>query len=164
MSTFSRGALRFSSSVFQPNHKFSRSLFTNAAVKRTPIRTGVYATAFVLSTGLLAVYYLDARSALHRYFLTPLLRHAVDAETSHKIAVKVLKGGLGPRDPLPDDQRLECKVNINASNHVYPSEKYLSSCGTKSYRILLDWLLDLIRMGRPSTVSCTKHQTYDALL
>lgn len=80
------------------------------AMRRSPARSGLYATAFVLSTGLLVAYYFDARSALHRYFLTPLLRHALDAETGHKVAVKVLKSGLGPRDPLPDDQRLEFKV------------------------------------------------------
>lgn len=71
---------------------------------------GLYATAFALSTGLFAVYYFDARSALHRYILTPILRHTLDAETGHKVAVKVLRSGLGPRDPLPDDQRLKAEV------------------------------------------------------
>jgi len=64
----------------------------------------------VLSTGLLAVYYFDARSAIHRYFLTPVLRYALDAETGHKVAVKVLRSGLGPRDPVPDDEKLKFEL------------------------------------------------------
>ncbi|KAF8817543.1 hypothetical protein BYT27DRAFT_7199076 [Phlegmacium glaucopus] len=89
----------------------TRSLFTaSTQVKRTPIRTAVYTTAFVLSAGLLAVYYSDARSALHRYVLTPLLRNAFDPETGHKIAVKVLKSGLAPRDLTKDDKVLNCQI------------------------------------------------------
>ncbi|KAG5353800.1 hypothetical protein C0989_001917 [Termitomyces sp. Mn162] len=86
-------------------HSHSRSLST--ASSSSPIRRGIYATAFVISTGLFAVYYFDARSALHRYILTPALRHTLDAELGHKIAVKVLKSGLGPRDPCSDDSRLK---------------------------------------------------------
>ncbi|KAF8159658.1 dihydroorotate dehydrogenase [Crassisporium funariophilum] len=89
----------------------TRSLFTKSApVKRTPIRTGIYATAFVLSTGIFAVYYFDARSALHRYVLNPFLRNVLDAETSHKFAVKALKAGLAPKDPVKDDERLKCRI------------------------------------------------------
>ncbi|KAG6891211.1 hypothetical protein C0995_008463 [Termitomyces sp. Mi166 len=83
----------------------SRSLSTPSP--RPAVRTGIYATAFVVSTGLFAVYYFDARSALHRYILTPALRHTLDAELGHKVAVKVLKSGFGPRDPCPDDPRLK---------------------------------------------------------
>jgi dihydroorotate dehydrogenase len=64
----------------------------------------------VLSTGLIAVYYFDARSAIHRYLITPALRYAFDAETGHKIAVKVLGSGLGPKDPVPDDEKLQSEV------------------------------------------------------
>lgn len=77
---------------------------------RSPVRTGLYTTAFVLSAGVFAVYYFDARSALHRYFLTPVLRQTLDAETGHKLAVKTLKSGFAPKDPVPDDSRLKCKV------------------------------------------------------
>ena len=99
--TFIRSSLR----------KQARSLFTpSAPVKRTPVRTVVYTTAFVLSAGLFAVYYSDARSALHRYVVTPILRHAFDPETGHKIAIKVLKSGLAPRDLTHDDKVLNCQV------------------------------------------------------
>lgn len=90
----------------------TRHLFTQSTpAKRTPIRTGLYTTAFVLSAGVFAVYYLDARSALHRYILTPILRNVFDVETAHKIAVKTLKSGLAPRDPVGDDERLKSQVN-----------------------------------------------------
>ena len=66
----------------------------------------------MLSTGLFAVYYFDARSAIHRYLLTPVLRYTLDAETGHKVAVKVLRSGLGPRDPVPDDEKLKSEVRM----------------------------------------------------
>ncbi|KIM83074.1 hypothetical protein PILCRDRAFT_819864 [Piloderma croceum F 1598] len=90
----------------------SRGLFgsNKSAPSQSPILTGFYRTVFVLSTGLFAVYYFDARSAIHRYFLTPVLRYALDAETSHKVAVKVLRSGLGPRDPVPDDEKLKSEI------------------------------------------------------
>lgn len=61
---------------------------------------------------MFAVYYFDARSAIHRYLFTPILRNAVDAETSHQVAVKVLRSGLGPRDHLPDSDVLATKVSV----------------------------------------------------
>ncbi|KIP04698.1 hypothetical protein PHLGIDRAFT_31234 [Phlebiopsis gigantea 11061_1 CR5-6] len=72
----------------------------------SPLRTGLYTTLFVVGTGVFAAYYFDSRSGVHRYVLTPLLRHLVDAETGHKIAVKVLRSGLAPKDTQPDDQVL----------------------------------------------------------
>ncbi|KAL0953707.1 hypothetical protein HGRIS_004900 [Hohenbuehelia grisea] len=89
----------------------SRTLFSSARQARsTPIRSTIYATAFTLSAGLFAVYYFDARSAVHRYVLTPVLRYAFDAETGHKLAVKVLRSGLGPRDPVTDDESLKFEL------------------------------------------------------
>jgi hypothetical protein len=123
MSMLTRGlSLRLTSQFCRGSHTPFRPLFTT--VGRSPARSGVFATAIVLSTGLFAVYYFDARSSLHRYFLTPLLRHALDAETGHKVAVKVLKSGLGPRDPLPDDQRLETRVRISGLWYMIPTKYY----------------------------------------
>ncbi|EGN95025.1 hypothetical protein SERLA73DRAFT_113756 [Serpula lacrymans var. lacrymans S7.3] len=88
-----------------------RSLFTKSTgPTQSPLRTALYTTVFALSTGLFAVYYFDARSALHRYVLTPVLRYALDAETGHKVAVKVLRSGLGPRDPIRDEDRLRAEI------------------------------------------------------
>ena len=82
----------------------------------------MYTTAFVLSAGLFAVYYSDARSALHRYIVTPILRNAFDPEMGHKIAIKVLKSGLAPRDFAQDDKVLNCRVQLplNISHKTPP--------------------------------------------
>lgn len=88
----------------------SRRYASSQPVISSPIRTGLYATAFVIATGAFAVYYFDSRSAIHRYFFTPLIRHALDPETGHKFAVKVLRSGLGPRDTQLDDERLRAEV------------------------------------------------------
>lgn len=103
----SRRAFNFS------QQQASRNFFTSSkpAPHRSSALTGAYRTVFVLSAGLFAVYYFDARSALHRYILTPALRYTLDAETGHKVAVKVLRSGLGPRDPLSDDERLTSEVS-----------------------------------------------------
>jgi len=96
----------------------TRNLFSKKGpVQQSKLRTALYTTSFALGAGLFAVYYFDARSAIHRYILTPLLRYVVDAETGHKIAVKVLRSGLGPRDPLQDDNRLRfqarpCSIGV----------------------------------------------------
>lgn len=97
---------------------FARRLATSSSPSsQSSIRTAVYATLFAASAGLFAVYYYDARSAIHRYVLTPALRHTFDAETGHKIAVKVLRSGLGPRDPVTDDERLRSEVD------KYPTQR-----------------------------------------
>lgn len=74
------------------------------------LRTAAYATAFTLSAGLFAVYYFDSRASIHRYVITPILRYALDAETSHKLAVRVLGTGLGPKDKVEDGDRLKTEV------------------------------------------------------
>ena len=109
MATFRLGARILKLSHKQP----TRTLFssTKTAPPRSPILTGFYRTFFVLGTGLFAVYYFDARSAVHRYFLTPALRYTLDAETGHKVAVKVLRSGLGPKDPVTDDEKLTFEVS-----------------------------------------------------
>ncbi|KAF9005942.1 hypothetical protein BDQ17DRAFT_1389554 [Cyathus striatus] len=90
---------------------YTRHLFSKSVPPtRSSLRTGVYATVFAVSAGLFAVYYFDARSALHRYVLTPVVRYAFDPETGHKLAVKVLQSGLAPRDPVSDDLRLRIKI------------------------------------------------------
>jgi dihydroorotate dehydrogenase len=90
---------------------FARKLTTASSSSQSSARTAIYATVFTASVGLFAVYYYDARSAIHRYVLTPVLRRTFDAETGHKIAVKVLRSGLGPRDPVQDDETLRSEVH-----------------------------------------------------
>ncbi|KAI6113183.1 Dihydroorotate dehydrogenase-domain-containing protein [Pisolithus croceorrhizus] len=86
---------------------------------RSTLRTTSYTVLFAVSAGLFAAYYLDARSAIHRYVLTPVLRYTFDAETGHKIAVKVLRSGLGPRDIVKDDDVLRSEIfGFDVSNPV----------------------------------------------
>lgn len=126
----------------------SRSLFTRAKpAPRSPIRTGLYTTVFALSAGLFAVYYFDARSALHRYVLTPVLRYAFDAETGHKLAVKVLRSGLGPRDPVSDDSRLKSEVRRTLCIGRFVLTRYVSF-GVRKYPTPWVWLLGSTRMGK----------------
>lgn len=90
---------------------FSRSLSTSSYTRSpTLLRTALYAAVVAAPAGLLAVYYFDARSALHEHLLAPILRNTLDAETAHKFSLKVLKSGLAPKDPLPDDHRLAVQV------------------------------------------------------
>ena len=87
-----------------------RTMSTSRAYFANPLRTGVYATVLAVSTGLFAVYYFDSRSSIHRYVLTPLVRNLFDPEIGHKLAVKTLRTGLGPRDSQTDDEVLKCEV------------------------------------------------------
>ena len=96
--------------AFRISHHRSFFTFRSTTHPRSPLRTTLYTTTFLVSAGLFAVYYFDARSALHRFFINPVLRNSLDAETSHKFALNVLKSGLAPRDPLHDDARLKTKV------------------------------------------------------
>ena len=77
---------------------------------QTSLKKGLYATVFAVSAGLFAVYYFDSRSAIHRYIITPTLRYALDPEASHRLAVRVLASGLGPRDTQADDEKLKLEV------------------------------------------------------
>jgi len=91
---------------------FSQSFSTTSSQTRSPslLRTALYTAVVAAPAGLLAVYYFDARSALHEHLLAPILRNALDPETAHKFSLKVLKSGLAPKDPLPDDHRLAVQV------------------------------------------------------
>ncbi|THH19804.1 hypothetical protein EW146_g1430 [Bondarzewia mesenterica] len=101
-------SLRFASKPFSPF--LSRSISTYAQAQSSRVKTATYATVLAVSTGLFAVYYFDSRSALHRYFLTPAIRYGLDAETGHRLAVRVLGSGLGPRDNVSDDERLKAEL------------------------------------------------------
>ena len=88
-------------------HRFAS---TSASSHSSPIHTGLYASVFAVSAGLLTVYYFDSRSAIHRYVLTPGLRYVLDPEAGHKFALKVLATGLAPRDTQKDDEIIKTQV------------------------------------------------------
>ena len=88
----------------------TRLASTSSQTPQNSLKKGLYATVFTVSAGLFAVYYFDSRSAIHRHIITPTLRYALDPEASHRLAVRVLASGLGPRDTQADDERLKLKV------------------------------------------------------
>ena len=108
MFTLRRSALR-ASHAFRPTLQ-ARVVSTSSQTPQNPLKKGLYATVFAVSAGLFAVYYFDSRSAIHRYIITPTLRYALDPETSHRVAVRALASGLGPRDTQADDERLKLEV------------------------------------------------------
>ena len=99
------------SRIVRPTPLSFRS-FTSAYTPEptSTFRRVAYGALFSLTAAIGVVYYVDSRAAIHRYLLTPLVRHALDPESAHKLAVSVLENGLGPRDMLPDDERLETEV------------------------------------------------------
>ncbi|RXW22129.1 hypothetical protein EST38_g3718 [Candolleomyces aberdarensis] len=80
-------------------------------------RTLLYAAVFTASAGLFTIYYLDSRSALHRYVLTPAIRGLFDAETGHKLAVKALKYGIAAKDQVEDDASIQGEIWGQAVNN-----------------------------------------------
>lgn len=56
------------------------------------------------------VYCMDSRASVHRYVFTPLLQLCTSAETSSKLAIKVLEHGLAPRDCGTDDEVLHTEL------------------------------------------------------
>lgn len=108
MFTLRRSTLR-AGHAFRPTLQ-TRLASTNSQTPQNSLKKGLYAAAFSASAGLFAVYYFDSRSAIHRYIITPILRYALDPETSHRLAVRTLANGLGPRDTQVDDERLKLEV------------------------------------------------------
>ena len=90
--------------------------FSSTSEPTSTFRTAAYVTLFTLTAGVGFVYYFDSRAAIHRYFITPVIHNVLSPESGHKLAVSVLENGLGPRDMLPDDERLETEVK--GTNHA----------------------------------------------
>ncbi|KAI9451744.1 hypothetical protein BJY52DRAFT_1124952 [Lactarius psammicola] len=103
-------SLRLVSRIVRVKHPHSSRNFASTTEPTSRIRTSAYVTLFALTAGVGAVYYLDSRAAVHRYLITPIIRHALDPETGHKLAVSVLESGLAPRDMFPDDERLKTEL------------------------------------------------------
>ena len=84
--------------------------FSSTPEPASTFRRAAYVTLFAFTAGVGVVYYFDSRAAIHRYLIAPVIRNVLDPELSHKLAVSILENGLGPRDLLPDDERLETEV------------------------------------------------------
>jgi len=100
---------------FKPRILAYRSLATTiSAPPPTPagrLRNVLVGSLALTTTGLLAIYYFDSRAALHRYVIGPVLRNVLDAEQSHKFALRVLRSGWAPRDMGVDDELLRAEVS-----------------------------------------------------
>lgn len=110
-------ASRFSSRKV-PWNSFSRrhaSTFSSSSTVGVSRAKNVFYT--VVGIGAVAGfagYYADSRAAMHQYVISPLLRTLVDAETGHKIALRVLRSGLGAKDQGHDDPRLRVEVSLDS--------------------------------------------------
>lgn len=93
------------------------------------------------------MYYFDCRSALHRYVLTPVLRNVVDPEAGHKFAVKTLRSGLAPRDPVDDDERLQCEVSLLNPSYENEILNFLRCKAMGSKVVEPSWSCRRIRQG-----------------
>ena len=99
----------------------TRLASTNSQSPQNTLKKGLYTAVVAVSTGLFAVYYFDSRSAIHRYIITPTLRYALDPEASHRLAVRALANGFGPRDTQVDDERL--KFEVIRDRHCFGSTR-----------------------------------------
>jgi dihydroorotate dehydrogenase len=70
-------------------------------------------TILLGGTAALVAYYYDSRSALHEHVAMPLIRLFADAETGHKLAVRLLAGPswVRPRDRGVDGDELQAEVS-----------------------------------------------------
>lgn len=105
-----RALPRLSARPVTPSHRYASTPSSTASSRLFSIRSGIYASVFVVSTGLFVSYYVDSRAAMHRYVIMPVLRTLLDAEASHKLALRILASGLSPRDTQKDDERLRTAV------------------------------------------------------
>ena len=100
-----------SASFQQQQQQQQRSLFSRAPPSPlTRVRQLTY-LLLTLAGGTLAVaYYLDSRSAIHRWVAIPILKATTDPETAQKLAIKMLESGLAPRDLGTDDPVLKTEL------------------------------------------------------
>ncbi|CAO1619810.1 unnamed protein product [Sympodiomycopsis kandeliae] len=75
-----------------------------------PITRLVSYTLFLFGSTFLVTYYLDSRSAIHRWVAMPFLHSFVDAEEAQKLAITLLKSGLAPKDYTQDDESLSTSL------------------------------------------------------
>lgn len=72
------------------------------------------ATVLLSSCGLAYLYYTDSRSMAHERLAMPVIRYFFDAETSHRMAVRLLAWPkwARPRDHGEDGEELGTEVRL----------------------------------------------------
>jgi dihydroorotate dehydrogenase len=91
------------------------SRYANRSLPRRFVST----TILLGGTAALIAYYYDSRSALHEHVAMPLIRLVADAETGHKMSIKLLSAPawMRPRDRGVDGEELQAEVS-HLSTHV----------------------------------------------
>lgn len=94
-------------------------------------RRFISTTLLLGGTAALVAYYYDSRSALHEHIAMPLIRMFADAETGHKMSVKLLAGPswVRPRDRGVDGKELEAEVSTRSSRRDSNANTGHSSLG-----------------------------------
>jgi dihydroorotate dehydrogenase len=84
------------------------SRYANRSLPRRFVST----TILLGGTAALVAYYYDSRSALHEHIAMPLIRMVADAETGHKMSIKLLgaPSWMRPRDRGVDGEELQAEV------------------------------------------------------
>ena len=92
------------------------SRYANRSLPRRFIST----TILLGGTAALVAYYYDSRSALHEHVAMPLIRLVADAETGHKLSIKLLgaPSWMRPRDRGVDGEELQAEVSHARSGWV----------------------------------------------
>ncbi|KAK9455536.1 Dihydroorotate dehydrogenase-domain-containing protein [Dipodascopsis uninucleata] len=100
----------FARQNFSPFQLSRRTFFTKK--KAAPVRNFAINTILIVGLAAGAYYATDSRSAIHRYFIVPLLRWTTDAETAHRFAIEAMKAGVYPvdRSDKQTDPALEVEV------------------------------------------------------
>ena len=96
----------------------TRTLFTRRAPP-SPIRNFLSGTLLIIGGVFFVAYYIDSRSAIHRWVAIPILKATLDPEAAQKLAIRMCASGLAPRDIVDDDQVLEAEVRT-ATCHPVP--------------------------------------------
>ncbi|KAJ9098973.1 hypothetical protein QFC19_006197 [Naganishia cerealis] len=75
-----------------------------------------YGMLFALAAVAVVTYAYDSRSAIHEHLVMPVLRSLTDAETSHKLAVKMLamSSWVRPKDRGTDNDSIRTEVSLQA--------------------------------------------------
>ncbi|KAL7749858.1 Dihydroorotate dehydrogenase (quinone), mitochondrial [Sorochytrium milnesiophthora] len=74
------------------------------------VRPFITTTSLLVGAGFFTLYMFDARAGIHSLVTMPLLRATIEPEEAHKLAVKLAKWGLVPKDRQADDPALQVEI------------------------------------------------------
>jgi hypothetical protein len=79
----------------------------------SPLRRGLGTVGLLGGSLAFVAYYYDSRSIIHEHVAMPIIRATMDAEQSHRMAIRLLGAGAWarPKDKGVDDERLSAMVS-----------------------------------------------------